>query len=153
MHLMNHDVVPTVEAHDAEIETVLSGNGREFCGRPHQHPYELFRQLGEIEHRTTREAAAVERHRQALPTHALVRALPRRGRRTWFETVEECRPCSATILMATSTRAAPGPLHERARRHRPSETAWRPLLPSHDSIVLPMVGAKPAPGLRRPKSS
>lgn len=28
--------------------------GREFCGRPDQHPYELFLQLEEIEHHTTR---------------------------------------------------------------------------------------------------
>ena len=42
VHLMNNDVLPTFEAHDAKIETVLSDNGREFCGRPDQHPYELF---------------------------------------------------------------------------------------------------------------
>jgi len=54
VHLMNGDVIPTFEAHQARIETVLSDNGREFCGRPDQHPYELFLQLEEIEHRTTR---------------------------------------------------------------------------------------------------
>jgi transposase InsO family protein len=32
VHLMNNDVLPTFEAHKAEIETVLSDNGREFCG-------------------------------------------------------------------------------------------------------------------------
>ncbi len=42
------------EAHGARIESVLSDNGREFCGRPDQHPYELFLQLEEIEHRTTK---------------------------------------------------------------------------------------------------
>ena len=54
VHLMNNDVLPTFEAQDAKIEVVLSDNGREFCGRPDQHPYELFLQLEEIEHRTTR---------------------------------------------------------------------------------------------------
>ena len=44
----NNDVIPTFEAHAAKIETVLSDNGREFCGRPDQHPYELFLQLEEI---------------------------------------------------------------------------------------------------------
>ena len=34
VHLMNGDVIPTFEAHQARIETVLSDNGREFCGRP-----------------------------------------------------------------------------------------------------------------------
>jgi transposase InsO family protein len=54
VHLMNNDVIPTFEAHAAKIDAVLSDNGREFCGRPDQHPYELFLQLEEIEHRTTR---------------------------------------------------------------------------------------------------
>lgn len=51
---LNNDVLPTFEAHGARIETILSDNGREFCGRPDRHPYELFLQLEEIEHRTTR---------------------------------------------------------------------------------------------------
>jgi|GEM_PF-1133667 len=38
VHLMNNDALPTYEAHGAKIETVLSDNGREFCGRPDQHP-------------------------------------------------------------------------------------------------------------------
>lgn len=90
VHLMNGDVIPTFEAHDARIETVLSDNGREFCGRPDQHPYELFLQLEEIEHRTTRvkrpqSNGIVERfHRTLLDEHFRVE-----GRRTWFETIEE----------------------------------------------------------------
>jgi transposase InsO family protein len=90
VHLMNNDVIPTFEAHDAKIDTVLSDNGREFCGRPDQHPYELFLQLEEIEHRTTRvkrpqSNGIVERlHRTLLDEHFRVE-----GRRTWFETIEE----------------------------------------------------------------
>ena len=90
VYLMNSDVIPTFEAHVAKIETVLSDNGREFCGRPDQHPYELFLQLEEIEHRTTRvkrpqSNGIVERlHRTLLDEHFRVE-----GRRTWFETIEE----------------------------------------------------------------
>jgi transposase InsO family protein len=90
VHLMNTDVLPTFEAHEAKIDTVLSDNGREFCGRPDQHPYELFLQLEEIEHRTTRvrrpqSNGIVERlHRTLLDEHFRVE-----GRRTWFETIEE----------------------------------------------------------------
>ena len=40
----------TLEAHDAKIDVVLSDNGREFCGRPDRHPYELFQPVEEIEH-------------------------------------------------------------------------------------------------------
>jgi hypothetical protein len=42
---MKNDILATFEAHDIRIETVLSDSGREFCGRPDQHPYELFLQL------------------------------------------------------------------------------------------------------------
>ena len=35
------------EAHEARVYTILSDNGREFCGRPDHHPYELFLQLGD----------------------------------------------------------------------------------------------------------
>ena len=49
VHLMNNDVLPSFEAHGARIATVLSDNGREFCGRPDRHAYELFLQLEEIE--------------------------------------------------------------------------------------------------------
>lgn len=90
VHVMNNDVIPTFEAQDAKIDTVLSDNGREFCGRPDQHPYELFLQLEEIEHRTTRvkrpqSNGIVERlHRTLLDEHFRVE-----GRRTWFETIEE----------------------------------------------------------------
>ena len=42
VHVMNHDVLPTFEAARARIDVVLLDNGREFCGRPDRHPYELF---------------------------------------------------------------------------------------------------------------
>ena len=87
---MNSDVIPTFEDAGAPIDVVLSDNGREFCGRPDRHPYELFLQLEEIEHRTTRvkrpqSNGIVERlHRTLLDEHFRVE-----GRRTWFETIEE----------------------------------------------------------------
>jgi transposase InsO family protein len=99
VHLMNSDVIPTFEAHGAKIDTVLSDNGREFCGRPDQHPYELFLQLEDIEHRTTRvkrpqSNGIVERlHRTLLDEHFRVE-----GRRTWFETIEEMQAVLDTYL-------------------------------------------------------
>ena len=38
VHLMNNDVLPTFEAAGAKIDTVLSDNGREFCGRARPAP-------------------------------------------------------------------------------------------------------------------
>lgn len=90
VHTLNNDVLPTFEEHGTRIEAVLSDNGREFCGRPDQHPYELFLQLEEIEHRTTRvrrpqSNGIIERfHRTVLDEHFRVE-----GRKTWFETIGE----------------------------------------------------------------
>jgi transposase InsO family protein len=52
--VLNEDVLPTFEAHQAAVGTILSDNGREFCGRLDRHPYELFLQLEGIDHRTTK---------------------------------------------------------------------------------------------------
>jgi transposase InsO family protein len=90
VHVLNEDVLPFFEEHDAHIETILSDNGREFCGRPDRHPYELFLQLEGIEHRTTKvrrpqSNGFVERlHRTLLDEHFRVQ-----GRQTWYESVEE----------------------------------------------------------------
>ena len=100
VHLMNHDVLPTFEAARGRIEVVLSDNGREFCGRPDRHPYELFLQLEEIDHRTTKvnrpqSNGIVERfHRTLLDEHFRVE-----GRRTWFETIDEMQEALDTFLL------------------------------------------------------
>jgi transposase InsO family protein len=101
VHLMNNDVLATFEEHDAVVETVLSDNGREFCGRPDQHPYELFLQLEGITHRTTRvkrpqSNGIVERlHRTLLDEHFRVE-----GRRTWFETIDEMQAVLDEYMIA-----------------------------------------------------
>jgi len=105
VHLMNNDVLPTFETHEVKIETVLSDNGREFCGRPDQHPYELFLQLEDIAHRTTRvrrpqSNGILERfHRTLLDEHFRVE-----GRRTWFETIEEMQAVLDDYLEGYNTK-------------------------------------------------
>jgi transposase InsO family protein len=105
VQLMNNDVLPTFDAHDARIDAVLSDNGREFCGREDQHPYELFLQLEGIEHKRTRvkrpqSNGIVERlHRTLLDEHFRVE-----GRRTWFETIEEMQGVLDDYLVAYNTR-------------------------------------------------
>lgn len=105
VHLMNNDVLPTFETHGVKIETVLSDNGREFCGRPDQHPYELFLQLEDIAHRTTRvrrpqSNGILERfHRTLLDEHFRVE-----GRRTWFETIEEMQAVLDDYLEGYNTK-------------------------------------------------
>ena len=105
VHIMNNDVLPTFEKADSRIDVVLSDNGREFCGRPDKHPYELFLQLEEIEHRTTKvkrpqSNGIVERfHRTLLDEHFRVE-----GRRTWFESVEEMQAVLDTYLTYYNTK-------------------------------------------------
>jgi transposase InsO family protein len=87
--LLNNDVLPFFEKHKVKVQTVLSDNGREFCGRPDSHPYELFLQLEDIEHRTTKvrrpqSNGFIERfNRTVLDEHFRIM-----GRKKFYETVE-----------------------------------------------------------------
>ena len=90
VHVLNETVLPFFEAHEARVYTILSDNGREFCGRPDHHLYELFLQLEGIEHRTTKvrrpqSNGFIERlHRTLLHEHFRIK-----GRTTWYESVEQ----------------------------------------------------------------
>ena len=100
---LNNEVLPTFEEHGAVIDAVLSDNGREFCGRPDQHPYELFLQLEGIAHKTTR----VGRPRATASSSACTarcstsicacRAVPSGTRRS-----RRCRPPSTPGSCATT---------------------------------------------------
>lgn len=49
-------VLPFYEAQGLVVENILSDNGREYCGRPMIHPYQIFLELHDIEHRRTKVA-------------------------------------------------------------------------------------------------
>lgn len=51
---LNDRVLPFFEDHHVPILTVLTDRGTEFCGRLDKHPYELYLQLNDIEHRKTK---------------------------------------------------------------------------------------------------
>lgn len=127
VHLMNNDVLPTFEEANAKIDVVLSDNGREFCGRPDQHPYELFLQLEDIEHRTTKvkrpqSNGIVERfHRTLLDEHFRVE-----GRKTWFETIEEMQAVLDDYLVGYNQRR---PHQGRGMKGRTPARAFREGLP------------------------
>jgi transposase InsO family protein len=131
VHLMNGDVIPTFEATQAKIDVVLSDNGREFCGRPDRHPYELFLQLEDIEHRTTRvkrpqSNGIVERlHRTLLDEHFRVE-----GRRTWFETIAEMQVVLDQYLVSYNTAR---PHQGRGMNGRTPATAFKEGLPKPPS--------------------
>ncbi len=105
VHVMNNDVLPTFEQHGARITTVLSDNGREYCGRPDKHPYELFLQLEEIKHRTTKvrrpqSNGFVERlHRTLLDEHFRVM-----GRTKFYDSVDEMQKDLDAYLVTYNTK-------------------------------------------------
>ena len=90
VQVLNNDALPFFEKHSARITTILSDNGREFCGRPDTHPYELFLQPEKFEHSTTRVRRPesndfVERiHRTLLDEHFRVK-----GREKRYKGVDE----------------------------------------------------------------
>ena len=106
VHQMNHDVLPTFEAARARIDAVLSDNGREFSVRPDGHPYELYLQLKDIEHRTTKikrpqSNGIVERiHSTLLDEHFRVEDC-----RPWFETIDEMQAALDKYLSPTTESA------------------------------------------------
>ena len=105
VHVLNECVLPFFEKHNATIDTILSDNGREFCGRKDRHPYELFLQLEGIEHRTTRvrrpqSNGFIERfHRTLLDEHFRVK-----GRTKWYETIDEMQKDLDEYLIIYNTK-------------------------------------------------
>lgn len=90
IHVLNEKVLPFYEEHNIRIETILTDNGREYCGRMDHHPFELFLQLEEIDHRKTKvrrpqSNGIVERmHRTLLEEHFRIQ-----GRIKFYESLNE----------------------------------------------------------------
>jgi len=131
VQLLNNDVLPMFDEHGTKVVAVLSDNGREFCGREDQHPYELFLQLEEIEHRRTRvkrpqSNGIVERlHRTLLDEHFRVE-----GRRTWFETIEEMQAALDLFLQGYNRQR---PHQGRGMRGRTPQRAYLDSNPANDN--------------------
>jgi len=50
--VIHNDVLPFYQDKGLQVEAILTDNGREFCGKD-THPYELYLELNDIEHRKT----------------------------------------------------------------------------------------------------
>jgi transposase InsO family protein len=88
--LLYDRVLPFYCALGIPVGAVLTDNGREFCGLPEKHPYELLLAMNEIEHRTTRirhpqTNGFVERMNRTL----LDECFRVTGRQTWYLSAEE----------------------------------------------------------------
>lgn len=105
VHLLNTDVLPFMDKHDVRVTSVISDNGTEFCGRADSHPYELFLQLEEIEHRTTKvrrpqSNGFVERlHKTLLNEHFRIM-----GRKKFYDTIEEMQKDLNEYLVTYNTK-------------------------------------------------
>jgi len=51
--VVHNEVLPFYEAHGLSVKAILTDNGREYCGTE-AHPYELYLELNDIEHRRTK---------------------------------------------------------------------------------------------------
>lgn len=51
--VLYNEAFPTCQKWGITVDAILTDNGREYCGTE-AHPYELFLQLSDIEHRTTK---------------------------------------------------------------------------------------------------
>ncbi len=83
--LLYDRMLPFYEALSVEVGAVSTDNGREYCGRPDNHPYELLLAMDGIEHRTTRIRSPrtngfVERMNRTLLDECFRVA----GRATWY---------------------------------------------------------------------
>jgi transposase InsO family protein len=97
--LLYDRVLPFYQTLGIEVGAVLTDNGREFCGRPEQHPYELLLAMEGIEHRTTkvrspRTNGFVERMNRTL----LDECFRIGGRSTWYESVDQLQADLDTYL-------------------------------------------------------
>jgi transposase InsO family protein len=90
VHVLNDKVLPFFEEHNCRIMRILTDNGPEYCGRLDRHPFELFLQLEDIEHRKTpirrpQSNGIVERlHKTLLDEHFRLQ-----GRIKFYESLEE----------------------------------------------------------------
>jgi transposase InsO family protein len=125
--LLYDRVFPFYAALGVPIGAILTDNGREFCGRPDGHPFELLLAMEGIEHRTTRVRSPrtngfVERMNRTL----LDECFRVKGRTEWYTSPDPAGPrrlsrgvqpaSDPPRLQAQWPCARPGP--PRGARHR-----------------------------------
>ncbi len=88
--LLYDRVLPFYEELGVPVGAILTDNGREFCGIPEKHPFELLTAMESIEHRKTkirspRTNGFVERMNRTLLDECFRVA----GRTTWYENTDQ----------------------------------------------------------------
>lgn len=96
---LHNRVLPFYEQHNVPVEHLLTDNGREYCGRELQHPFELYLAISQIKHRRTQVQSPetngfCERFHRTLKEEFFVLAF----RRTFYESVEQLQTDLDTYL-------------------------------------------------------
>jgi len=105
VQVLNNKVLPFFEEHNASITHVLTDNGREYCGRPDKHPFELFLQLEDIKHRRTKvgrpqsNGFAERLNRTLLDEHFRIK-----GREKFYESIDEMQKDLDEYLVKYNTK-------------------------------------------------
>lgn len=101
--VLHNDTLPFYEERKIPVSAILTDNGREFCGTP-SHPYEMYLELNEIEHRRTKVRSPqtngfVERFNGTVLDEFFRDAF----RRTMYETVDSLQEDLDTWLKEYNT--------------------------------------------------
>lgn len=87
--LVHEKIIPFYDKHGIHVQAILTDGGREYCGRPDNHFYELYLGAQNIEHRVTRPASPytngfVERFHRTLKDEFFAKAF----REKWYDSIE-----------------------------------------------------------------
>jgi hypothetical protein len=134
--LLHSKVLPFYDAHGVALEHALTDNGREYCGRPLHHPFELYCTVQQIAHRTTKVGSPqtngmVERFHRTLKDEFFSLAY----RRKVYGSMEELQADLDAFLERYNTE----------RAHHGYRTQGRtPLQTFHDHLARPEVAPRAA---------
>lgn len=136
-------VLPFYEALDVPVQAILTDNGREFCGKPDSHPYELLLAMEGIEHRTTKIATPrtngfVERMNRTLLDECFRVA----GHQTSYIPPPRSSPTSTPSCATTTSNAAIRATASRAARRLKPCARRSSARPCHRSFQSPSTQPK-----------
>lgn len=142
--VLHNDVLPFYRKKGLPVQAVLTDNGREFCGKD-SHPYELYLELNDIEHRRTQVRRPqtngfVERFQRTVLDEFFRQAF----RTTFYESVDALQADLDTWLVYYNTERP----HQGYRNQgkRPIERLEQYVLEHSQPVFLPPATPKDQPG-------
>jgi transposase InsO family protein len=136
--LLHDRVLPFYEHLGITVGAVLTDNGREFCGKPESHPYELLLAVEGIKHRTTkvrspRTNGFVERMNRTL----LDECFRVQGRTKWYTTPDELQADLDTFMAFYNFPSTPTLSKPISRLGAQGLSSAIPIVPLRESSTVP----------------